>query len=196
MARHMGSGAETGTENTPPVRRPLEPLGMSPRVSPLSLAGPSLVMSRIDTSVAFEGARFAEFEEPGVPSGGRKQFVGFSLIRLTIFASTLIRSSRPWHTRIPTKTVASTRPLSMFSATGTLFHGDPCRRCQTGPASRARPRPAIPILLAPGLFPLIFYKLAMRTRRRLTLRLAREFLAWSVQGSPTGPLPHGSKRPN
>ncbi|KAK0738754.1 hypothetical protein B0T18DRAFT_475381, partial [Schizothecium vesticola] len=92
MAPHWRGVAETGSENTPPARRPLEPLGITSGVRPLSLAGPPLVMPRIDTSVAFEAARLAELGEPDVPSRERDQFVGFSLIRFTIFTLATLNS--------------------------------------------------------------------------------------------------------
>jgi len=168
MARHRRCGAETETDNTPPARRPLEPLNIPSSVSPLSLAVPSVVMPRIDTSLGFEAARLPEFEESDGPSRESNPYAGFSLIPFTIFESTLTQRPRPGYTRIPPKSGAQTRPLSRFSKTGIPFHGDPCRRREIRPASCTRRKPTRTILPAPGLSFLILYRPAVRIRFRVT----------------------------
>lgn len=201
MTGHRRSAAETGAENTPPARRPLAPLAITSAVSPPNPAGPP--MRRPDTSAVSEAAaRLAEMhlDEPGAPSRERSQLVGLFLICFAIFASTLIRIPRPGHTRIHTQPGAPTpghnrihipgaptRALSMSSTTGIPLHVDPCPRCEMCPASRARRRPAMPILPAPGLSFPILCKPAMRARPRPTLRLARESLTFSVQRSLNRP---------
>lgn len=193
MTGHRRSAAETGTENTPPARRPLEPLAITSAVSPPNLAGRP--MQRPDTSAVSEAAARlaeAELEEPGSPSRGRSQLVSLLLICFTIFASTLIPSPRPGHTRIHTQPGAPTRALSMSSTIGTPLHVDPCPICESRPNNCARRGPSMPIIPAPSLSSPILFKPAIRACRRPTLRLARESLAFSVQVSLNRPLPHDS----
>lgn len=205
MTGHRRSAAETGGENTPPARRPLAPLAIASSVSPPDHARPP--MRRPDTSAVSEvAARMAEMnlDEPGAPlraalSRERSQRVGLFLTCFAIFASTLIPSPSFEHTRIHTQPGAPTpghnrihtqgaptRALSISSTIGIPLHIDPCPRREMCPVSRARRRPTMPILPAPGLSFPILCKPAMCARRRPTFP---EPLSLSVQRSLNRPKP-------